>query len=91
MIVFVLVETENVANIHKRVCAVNGSRAVDKNIICRWAQKITRLEQVERPSCMMCHALDVPIHSPGQTCRTVLNSVNVVNELIASLQFSSQL
>ena len=35
-----MAETESVGNIHKRLCAVYGSCAVDRGTVGRWAQRV---------------------------------------------------
>jgi hypothetical protein len=40
VIEFSVAEKENVGNIHKRLCAVNGSCAVDRSTVGRWVQRV---------------------------------------------------
>jgi transposase len=37
---FLVAEKESVGNIHKRLCAVYGSCAVDRSTIGRWVQRV---------------------------------------------------
>jgi hypothetical protein len=40
VIEFLLAEKESVGNIHKRLCAVYGSCAVDRSTVARWVQRV---------------------------------------------------
>ena len=44
VIEFLVAEKETVVNIHKRLCAVYGSCAVDRSTVSRWAQRIKASE-----------------------------------------------
>jgi transposase len=37
---FLVNENESVVNIHKRLCAVNGSCAVNRSTVGRWAKRV---------------------------------------------------
>jgi transposase len=40
IIEFLVHENESVVNIHKRLCAVYGSCAVDRSTVGRWAKRV---------------------------------------------------
>jgi hypothetical protein len=53
---FLVAEKESVGNIHKRLCAVYGSCAVDRSTVGRWVQTVKASESGEtelhdRPRC----------------------------------------
>ena len=47
VIEFLVAEKESVENIHKRLCAVYGSCAVDKSTVGRWVQRVKASESGE--------------------------------------------
>jgi transposase len=47
VIVFLVAEKETVENIHKRLCAVYGSCAVDRSTAGRWVQRVKASESGE--------------------------------------------
>jgi transposase len=47
VISFLVHEKESVLNIHKRLCTVYGSCAVDKSTVGRWAERVTPSGSVE--------------------------------------------
>jgi transposase len=40
VIEFLVAEKESVGNIHKRLCAVDGSCVVDRSTVARWVQRV---------------------------------------------------
>lgn len=46
VIEFLIAERENVGNIHKRLCAVYGDCAVDRNPVGRWAKRVKASESL---------------------------------------------
>ena len=47
VIEFLAAEKETVVNIHKRLCAVYGSYAVDRSTVGRWAKRVKASEIAE--------------------------------------------
>jgi hypothetical protein len=47
VIEFLVAEKETVGNIHKRLCAVHGSCAVDRRTVGRWIQRVKASESGE--------------------------------------------
>jgi hypothetical protein len=51
VIEFLVAGKESVGNIHKRLCAVHGSCAVDRSTVGRWVQRVTASGSGETDSC----------------------------------------
>jgi hypothetical protein len=51
VIEFLVAQKEIVGNIHKRLCAVYGSCAVDRSTVGSWVQRVEASESGERDSC----------------------------------------
>jgi len=47
VIEFFVAEKESVENIHKRMCAVYGSCAVDRSTVVRWVRRVKASESGE--------------------------------------------
>jgi hypothetical protein len=50
VIKFLVHEKESVVNIHKRLCAVYGSCAVDRSTVGRWAKRVKASGCAGRPA-----------------------------------------
>jgi hypothetical protein len=51
VIEFLVAEKERVGNIHKRLCAVYGSCAIDRGTVGRWVQRVKASRSGETDSC----------------------------------------
>ena len=67
VIEFLVAEKESVENIHKRLCAVYGSCAVDRSTAGRWVQRV-KASKVEKRICMINRGLNVLPQPRAQTC-----------------------
>jgi hypothetical protein len=60
VIVFLVHEKESVLNIHKRLCAVYGSCAVDRSTVGRWDKRVKASGSADRPATANTPYIDVP-------------------------------
>jgi hypothetical protein len=65
VIEFLVGEKESVGNIHKRLCAVYGSFAVDRSTVGRWFREF-RLQEMEKLSCMIVRGLGILPQPPAR-------------------------
>jgi hypothetical protein len=67
VIKFLVHENKRVVNIHKRLCAVHGSCAIDRSTVGQWVKRV-KASEVQKPSSVICGVLVVLSQPTLQTC-----------------------